>query len=232
MTQVKYRGKAALAVLVVAVAVLTGCIPMTARQTDSPPVAGEVLRASSGVPLAAATVSAMPRDLAPGPHTVTDAMGRFELPERDRRRVFLAMPGMALDRVPVRARHDADTLQGYGLAGKWLRQPAPAPQVEMVILMLPRVDTVSLSDTCQLEGIHAYAAQLLTALPSLQEAPWFRARFLDDREFALRWYQDLDWFAALARRACGDAEAFAPLEAALDAFASVVLASPDTVLVD
>lgn len=213
----------AVGMLVMMCAVLAGCVPVSARLTDSPPMTGVLLDADTGAGVARATVVALPRDVPPGPETVSDSAGRFALPERDRRHLFLAMPGAALDAVPVHARlHAGDGSSeryGYGVARKWLRQRSPAPAVTVPIVMLPYTGPVVLSDTCRLDGVEGYVARLLEALPALREQAWFHDRFVDQPDVGRDWYDGIARLMDQARRACADRKAFASLEAALEDFA-------------
>ncbi|MCH8543913.1 MAG: carboxypeptidase-like regulatory domain-containing protein [Alcanivorax sp.] len=205
---------------------LAGCIPMVQRLSDSPPVTGQVLDARTGEPVAGVRVQALPRDLDPGPTTVSDARGHFSLPERDRLRLFMAMPGTALDHVllaAVEESGDGDSSQriGYGTATKWLRQPAPATEGRIVILMLPRHPgapageggNATAAPSCELMSEngspqhdspqHDYTFRILDMLPALLGSDWFRQQLSDDPDAGRRHAETLDYFARTALRECG-----------------------------
>ena len=187
---------------------LAGCIPMVQRLSDSPPVTGQVLDAHTGEPIAGVRVQVLRRDGVSGPATLSDARGDFSLPEQDRLRLFLAMPGVALDHVwltAVERSGDADPSPrvGYGTAIKWLRQPAPAREDHIVILMLPRESGGAAAQDVAVAPPCDYTFRILDMLPELLGSDWFTARLVADRDVGRRYAETLDYFARLAMRECG-----------------------------
>lgn len=157
------------------------CVPMVTHMVDSPPMEGLVLDGRTGEPLANVQVIAHPRDLEPGPRTLTAANGTFSLPERSRLRARMAMVGMATELVPVEARLHENHV-GYGGAGKAMAQATPAAMAHPVILMIPDAGEQTLGEGCVLKGQDAYAVQLLRTLPELMEQTWFQTRFTNTSE--------------------------------------------------
>ncbi|MBZ2190068.1 carboxypeptidase-like regulatory domain-containing protein [Alcanivorax sp. JB21] len=227
---VRRRARLMVGLLLSASLLLVGCVPMIQRLSDSPPVTGQVLDARTGEPIAGVQVQVLPRDLDPGPATVSDAQGGFSLPERDRLRLFLAMAGTAvehvlLEAVDVRAAPDtaqsdisqSDTARpgspqrvGYATATKWMRQPAPATENRIVILMLPSQSGDAVAATScgrapqHIPPQHSYALHLLDLLPALLDTDWFRQRLIEDTAVGHRHAETLDYLAREAMRECGE----------------------------
>lgn len=181
---------------------LAGCVPMVTRMADSPPVNGIVIDGETGEPLEGVPVAAQPRELDPGPETVTDAGGRFELPERSRLKMHVFMPGLAYELVPVMARPD-DRHVGYGGARKVLAQRVPASLAYTTIVVLPDRGEREVGTACKLTGRDAYVVQFVESLPVLQERAWFRQRFVGNREAGRQLTGMLGRFFNVAKQRCG-----------------------------
>ena len=222
---VRRRACLMMSLLLSASLLLVGCVPMIQRLSDSPPVTGQVLDARTGEPIAGVQVQVLPRDLDPGPDTVSDAQGGFSLPERDRLRLFLAMAGTAvehvlLEAVDVRAapdtaqsdtaRPDSPQRAGYATATKWMRQSAPATENRIVILMLPSQSGDAVAATScgrapqHIPPQYSYALHLLDMLPTLLDTDWFRQRLIEDTAVGHRHVETLDYLAREAMRECGE----------------------------
>lgn len=170
----------------------SGCMPMLIHEAETPATRGQVLDGIDGQPVAGVQVAlAGQRGFSDEDllvvTDVTDEQGRFQLEEKSRRRVVMAMPGSHIRHFPLRADDETGARSAHSVVPMAFRTRAGESDRHVLLMLLPE-NPRSLPPPCADLDTFAYAIHAVESLPRWREQDWFRRQILEDtrsiRQFA------------------------------------------------